>query len=234
MKNPVFPIFSRDDLDRKSKEITAALSEYGIVYISGFEDQILAHSYEFTRLFENSESGLHIEKSASEPQLIGLLNIVHSPEFKKLKREYLGSFYRNNLECFFHQTGQTSQPPSGELHFDRRQTFKVWAYISDVGEENGAMRVVPHSILGEDGNKVKRLTTNRKRLFDQGINVHLPSNQERDVLEALAQAVTGRAGTVFLHDTDAWHGASEVKQGLHRKIIRSHSRPFSDYFLKKF
>lgn len=232
MKNPAFPIFSRDELNMKTKEIAADLLEYGIVYISGFEEEILAHSYEFTRLLQNTESGLYVEKNMREQKLKGLLNVVNSLEFKKIKREYLGRFYRNDIECFFHQSGHTSSPLSGELHFDRRQTFKIWAYINDVNEDNGAMRVVPHSILGEDGNKIKRLAAGRNKLFDQKNSVHLPGKQERDELESLAQAVTGQVGTVFLHDTDAWHGANKVSQGLYRKIIRSHSRPFADFFLK--
>ena len=51
-------------------------------------------------------------------------------------------------------------------------------------------------------------------------------------MEEIAEFVTGPKGTLFLHITEAWHGASIVSEGHERKIVRGHSRPFTDNFLR--
>ena len=94
------------------------------------------------------------------------------------------------------------------------------------------MRVVPQSILGPDGTKQLRKSYGIKDLFNKEINVHRPPSNIKLDVENRAQHVTGSAGTLFLHDTDAWHGASPVQSGAKRLIARSHHRPFVDYFIR--
>ena len=233
MRNNKFPTLHRRDLVKDTATVVAALKEFGAVYIDGFEDQVNDCIAEFrSHVTLGKSSVMRLTPSESFSLMPRVSNILFSKEFDKLKQSYLGLLYRNNIEMFAQNTEHTNTPPSGELHFDRRQTFKVWTYFNDVGLSQGAMRVVPNSILGDSGTLALRKTYGLRDLFDQSINVHRPPQNMIHDIESRAELVTGSAGTLFIHDTDAWHGASPVEPGCRRWIARSHHRPFKDRFIR--
>lgn len=233
MRNEVFASFNRKGLVEAPTEIAKSLREFGVVYITGFEQDILNAREEFNNCFEGELGKVNRHpKNQARDDLPMISKLLFSDEFDSVRNKYLGYLNRKNVEIFTQTTMSTINPLSGDLHFDRRQTFKVWIYFNDVGEENGPMRVVPHSILGETGTKRLRKSFGLKELFDRKANVHRPPDELKSKIEHEAEYVTGAAGTLFLHDTDAWHGASVVKPGKKRMIARSHHRPFVDNFIR--
>lgn len=233
MKNSKFPIFHRNDLQNNVADISKSLKENGAVYIEGFEDQILQSKAEFLSMINIGKSSvIRMGPKVSMENAPSISKILYSNEFIKLKKRYLGFWHRKNIEMFAQNTETMVNPPSGELHFDRRQTFKIWAYFNNVGDDEGPMRVVPKSILGPNGTLALRKSFGLRDLFDQSINVHRPTADTKADIEARAEKVTGSAGTLFVHDTDAWHGASPVKSGHRRWIARSHHRPIKDFLIR--
>jgi hypothetical protein len=87
------------------------------------------------------------------------------------------------------------------------------------------MRVVPGS--GIENRKLRKSKVNLFNINNRKTSVHFPEESLVSELEAKSEQVYGKAGTVFLHDTDAWHGATELKDGYERYIYRSHTRTYS-------
>lgn len=123
--------------------------------------------------------------------------------------------YLLNYEIFVHQTRATDAPPSAALHLDRRQTLKFWIYPEDVPVQGGPMRVVPGSHVANARAREAFMESGRglgelPHLLEDGAGAGWP--------------IVGPAGTVFIQDTDAGHGASPVAAGHRRRIMRGHCR----------
>jgi len=127
---------------------------------------------------------------------------------------FRGEPFLFNYEIFVQETGPTESPPSGDLHFDKRHTLKFWIYLDDTPAEAGAMRIVPGSIREARGARMNHMA--RKAPLSRFDNIISVQNPEIPV--------AGPAGTVFIHDTDAVHGAGTVENGYRRRIMRGHCR----------
>lgn len=229
MRNNAFKTYTRNDLLTRPHEIADAVKLDGICYITGFEEDVIRCIDEFDSLKLDDCGTVRTISGRQQSRVSPNTNsILNSPEFHLVKRILLGPFYRNAIETFVQSTGFTDKPASGELHFDKRRTIKVWAYIGDVSQECGAMRVVPRTNDEVFSSAYARTKLTKSQLRDKADNVHYPSADIADRLEKLAQPVTGCLGTVFIHDTDAWHGASPVLGENVRKIVRAHNRSLSD------
>jgi Phytanoyl-CoA dioxygenase (PhyH) len=121
----------------------------------------------------------------------------------------------NNV-IFVHETPATKEPLSGKLHWDRSQTLKFWIYLDDIPPEAGPMQILPGS-----GNK-NRLEREDKRKDGDKLTGGL--DNLADTLTPDAIQLTGTAGSILIHDTDASHGATPVSTGFTRKIMRGHTR----------
>jgi hypothetical protein len=119
-------------------------------------------------------------------------------------------------EIFLHETPETEIPRSGKLHWDRAQTLKFWVYLDELPEEAGPMLIEPESV---ERNKNIRLEAhkNGKELVGGVENV-----VEAPIKELIA--LSGGAGSIMIHDTDASHRASKVMPSHVRRIIRGHCR----------
>lgn len=232
MINNAFPTLERDLLRSNPEKVAKAVSEFGVCYIKGFEREINNLATVFEELKSDDLGSIRLfSKGELEKKHTTISNVTYSNEFNQVKNKLLGRFCRKNIETFIQSTGETTLPASGHLHFDKRRTIKIWAYIGDVTEDTGPMRVVPCSKSSDFNTAAIRSSLTRGERIDKTQNAHYPPDTIMDRLEASAEMVTGAAGTLFIHDTDAWHGASTVKKGFIRKIIRSHNRPFKDFFL---
>ena len=149
---------------------------------------------------------------------------MYSKDFLGVKRAILGPLLNNQIEIFCQHTPEHNSPPSGILHFDKRPTFKVWYYLNDIGPSQGPMRVVPTYRYPEFSPSVLRKKIGTKNLFQGDSNVHHADSDIRSILEASSELVTGCAGTLFIHYTESWHGASPVQPTCFRTIMRAHSR----------
>ena len=231
MKNKSFQIFSRNQLKTHARDIAVSVRLDGICYITGFEDEIQKCVAEFNRLKLNDEGTVNIlSKQNQRIEAPKINSILNSSEFNSVKRKLLGFFCRNAIETFVQSTGKTNKPASGDLHFDKRRTVKVWAYLDDVSVDHGAMRVVPRTEKEVLSSAYVRANLSKAQLRDRKNNSHYPEAAMSKSLETLAQPVTGEMGTLFIHDTDAWHGASPVIGKNIRKIVRAHNRPLKDLF----
>lgn len=231
--NPSFPSFSKDELKSSPSKISEALLQKGLCYISGYEDalNLALANYKSLKLSPNGNVKI-LSPAAARMEQPGIYSVLFAPEFKIIKRQVLGLLYKDEIEIFCQHTGPSEVPPSGALHFDIRYTFKSWYYMSDVSLREGPMRVVPLDRCGDYSPIAIRNKFGSRSLFQGARSQHKASEEALKVLEPAAEFVTGPQGTLFLHISEAWHGASPVKKGAERNIIRGHSRPFFDRFLK--
>jgi ectoine hydroxylase-related dioxygenase (phytanoyl-CoA dioxygenase family) len=91
--------------------------------------------------------------------------------------------------------------------------LKFFVYLTDTGEHNGAMRVLPGSNL-------------RNRRVRERAMVDTALNEIANILpepETPSIPVCGPAGTLFIFDTDVCHGASTVLAGQARRTMRGHT-----------
>ena len=231
--NPAFPVFGKEALQNSPHEVLQALLKKGVCYVSGFEAELDRVSLEFELLYLKPDASVRVLSPANAKKNQPLIySTLFAPEFKVIKRKVFGMFYKDEIEIFCQHTGPSEVPPSATLHFDKRYTFKSWYYLDDVGQGEGAMRVVPPDCCGQYSPAALRDRFGTRGLFKGDNAQHHAPAEAADALEAGAQLVTGPKGTLFFHITEAWHGASPVVAGSARKIIRGHSRAFSDYFLK--
>ncbi len=231
--NLAFPIYSRNTLLNSPHKISDALLRKGLCYITGYEGNFDQVYTEYSSLNLASDGSVKVlSPSVAKKNQPGIYSILFAPEFKPVKRHLFGFFYRDKIEIFCQNTGSSESPLSGELHFDKRYTFKSWYYLNDIGPNEGPMRVVPLDRCEEHSPIELRNQLGSRSLFRGKRNQHMASAKALEVLEPAAEYVTGPKGTLFFHITEAWHGASPVMTGAERKIIRGHSRALSDYFLK--
>ena len=121
-----------------------------------------------------------------------------------------------NRELFVNRNRHASQPvmrPPFSLHFDKREVFKFFYYLTDTGLENGGMRVAPGSV--ERNRQARRAQMEAGRPLAQIDNVIDERVEPPSIID-------GPAGTLFVFTTDVSHGASFVHPRQERRIIRSH------------
>lgn len=231
--NSAFPVYDREAVLSNPREISLALLKSGVCYITGYHHEFERILADYNSLGLNSDASVKtLSPATAKKKQTSLYSTLFAPEFKAVKRYVLGRFYKDEIEIFCQHTGFNKAPPSGVLHFDKRYTFKSWYYLNDVGADEGPMRVVPLDRCEEHSPRALRAQFGSRNLFKGSCSQHKATGKAFEALELAAERVTGPKGTLFLHITEAWHGASPVLQGCERKIIRAHSRPFSDYFLR--
>ena len=222
--NPNFPVFFEHQLLSSPLAVSEALMQYGIVYIDfknidigSIQDEALCINYKTENRVIRADCG----------QVKGMLPIASKYLFNRgflpVFGKCLGPFTRVFEESFIQRSSGEFSAPSSRLHFDRRRTLKVWFYPFDVHEiGGGGMRVVAGS--GAENGKIRRRDVNFLNMNDLSNSINFPQAGIVEELEAKSQIVYGEAGTVFLHDTDVWHGATELGKNQVRYIYRSHTR----------
>lgn len=139
------------------------------------------------------------------------------PIFAEVTEKYFEtSEVVTNGEIFVNENSHTETPvnkPPFLLHFDKREVFKFFIYLTDTTAEDGAMRVVPKT--------VERNRKNRLAQMSSGVELNLLQNVV-DETNLSAIPVEGRAGTLFVFSTDVAHGAGQVQPGRSRRIMRGH------------
>jgi hypothetical protein len=153
-------------------------------------------------------------------QLPTILSFYNTDSFRAITNEFYGDSegrIEYMSEVFVHETPETKEPLSGKLHWDRAQTLKFWVYVDDVPEEAGPMLIEPDST-----NRNRDL---RKQLVEQS-KVGLKGGKDNLVMDPFEEliALSAGKGSILIHDTDASHGASEVRPGFTRMIVRGHCR----------
>lgn len=222
--NSVFETLNIDIIGKSPDRAASILSDGGILYVTGLDvnvESLQAEAMRFSYAGKNDVSRLKASEVRSK--LPHASEILFNPIFQQVASALLGNWLNHNSEIFVQKSDSSAAIPSAELHFDKRRTFKVWLYPFNVDKDaHGAMRVVPNS---------NRLNTLRRKKYvnfsdfkDRESSVHRPDTDEKQMLESSAEQVFGAAGTVFLQDTDAWHGATPIKDGFERIIYRAHTR----------
>ena len=229
--NSSFPKFKRADLKSSAKDVASAIKQYGVCYITGFEQFHSDLKDEFDALGVPTNGTIKtLQPSISKSSAPISHSVLYSSEFAHTKKRILGPLVNSKIEIFLQHTTQTNLPASNILHFDKRPTYKVWYYINDIGPSQGPMRVVPSHLFPEYSPINLRKSIGTKQLFGQHSSVHHADLNFRENLETASQLVTGPAGTLFIHFTDSWHGSTPVMPSCSRIIMRAHSRSLLNKF----
>jgi ectoine hydroxylase-related dioxygenase (phytanoyl-CoA dioxygenase family) len=116
------------------------------------------------------------------------------------------------------------------LHFDRIPSLKFFIYLTDCLDESGAFHFVPGSHhLGRElrlkgqQNYLTDFDANRKD-YDEKKNRLEVDFPELGFTKKDAIPLTGKAGTMFVFNTDMFHFGGEIKDGEERKVMRIHLR----------
>lgn len=205
----IFPEFlSKPDLDALNTEFDRALDpdpDYGRIHVQA-EDGII--------------SCLQREKlPTSKYPLIGTL--FGSDWMRDIADRFYGEFYGRpdnslNSNIFVNKNygvAEAVQKMPYLPHFDQLQTLKFFIYLDDTFTENGAMGVDLES-------HKKNRQTRDAELACSGDYTKIKTHQEN----ARMEPVEGKAGTLFIFDTDVTHCAGHVQLGKTRRIIRGHTR----------
>ena len=107
--------------------------------------------------------------------------------------------------------------PNGWLHADKKNCLKFFIYLTDIDESNGAFYCSPGSVSAGYGLRQKMLRddnySEKRRL-----EVEFPEL----VKQYPPEAVNGKAGTLIVFDTDAFHMGGKVEEGKSRLVVRAH------------
>ena len=119
---------------------------------------------------------------------------------------------------------------NGFLHFDRIHTLKFFIYLTDCDEDSGPFHFVPgsHKLgkqLREQGSLsyVDNFISNKKD-YDEKKNRLEEDFPELGYTASDAIPVLGKAGTMFIFDTDLFHYGGKIANGKERKVMRIHLR----------
>lgn len=211
-------------MEQNPELAASVLARSGILYVTGLNIDLAALQSEACRFsFAGSNKITNFPPRDLRASLPQAAKVLLHPAFEAVATALLGRWLNHNSEIFTQKSDSSASIPSSDLHFDKRRTFKVWLYPFDVLQHSGgAMRVVPNSNV--ENTKRRRASVNLLDFRNQKSSVHRPDLEEKDDLEAGAEEVFGAAGTIFLHDTDAWHGATQIQPGHERVIYRAHTR----------
>jgi hypothetical protein len=231
--NSSFPIYNREALLSRPGEVAHSLLRRGVCYVTGYEGLLNVITSEFDSLNLLPDGKVASYNPARVRQrLPSITSALFAKEFRSVKQKIFGIIYRDEIEIMCQRTAENKAPDSGDLHFDKRYTFKSWYYVNDIGLNEGPMRVVPPDYCPDLNPSTLRKKFGTRSLFKGSRTKHHATGDDLELLEAGAEFVTGPAGTLFLHITEAWHGASPVLAGSERQIIRGHTRSVFDRFVK--
>ena len=152
-----------------------------------------------------------------------LSNLVES--MRVTASSYL-SVKKAHLELTYFQTSKSRSDindiPGGEFHIDdNKANVKFFIYLSDVSKNNGPFVVVPKTHQWKDPGRITRalsfaLTKNEP--------TYLYHSGDKQSLEDNAVHINGKAGTLFIADTTAWHRAEPVRDGYRDIFVASFNR----------
>tara|TARA_E500000331_G_scaffold90567_1_gene86404 strand:- start:938 stop:1594 length:657 start_codon:yes stop_codon:yes gene_type:complete len=143
-----------------------------------------------------------------------------NPDFHNIASQYGATSCRAVMATHDYQNDNGTER-NGFLHFDRKQTLKFFLYLTDCDESNGAFRYVP-------GSRQLGGTLRRQAIMDaSGEYKSIENRLEVDYIDLNYSAedskpLEGKAGTLFLFDTDTFHMGGVVQDGKERVVIRSH------------
>jgi hypothetical protein len=214
-------------------EFIRMLRRWGLVVIPDYID------VQFVNLLEQELEEILLSQSTCVTELVGTTALdelrcvtrrsINSGEFtatarffsdrfmKTILDGYLGSRTSLNDRIYVEKRQSGGFDDSQSLHYDHKQQFKFFLYLTDSTKENGAFRAVPGSHIftqeHERENRRKRIQPSQEQPFEFAARW--------DADEILS--VEGRRGTLIIFDTDILHSRGEVQKG-ERKVMRGHCR----------
>mgnify|MGYP003625231703 CR=1 FL=1 len=117
---------------------------------------------------------------------------------------------------------------NGFLHFDRLRCVKFFIYLTDCDEESGAFHFVPNSHkhgkqLREQGSlSYEEDFDENRQAYETKKNRLVEDFPELGYKNSDAIPIIGKAGTMFVFDTDLFHFGGKIQEGKERKVMRIH------------
>ena len=205
------------------------LNEDGIFivenYISGDEltklhDEILdkckteASNYEFGRNYRGP--GLNsFNKNSST------YKTFNKDWMRNLYNQYFGKNdkYCSSIFATWDYKNDSGLARNGWLHFDRGRCLKFFIYLTDIDEYSGAFSCCPGS--RSKGEELRETATENSTNYGDILNrIELDYRDLLDVYPCVP--VEGKAGTLIVFDTDAFHKGGLVEDGKSRLVVRAH------------
>lgn len=151
-----------------------------------------------------------------------------------LVSEFISNYFDRQVVCEVFLTHEYKNDGglerNGFLHFDRIHTLKFFIYLTDCDEDSGPFHFVPgsHQVgkqLREQGSLsyVDDFISN-KADYDEKKNRLEEDFPELGYTASDAVPIIGKAGTMFIFDTDLFHFGGKIVDGKERKVMRLHLR----------
>lgn len=221
--------FTLDPKTASIKDIVSMIKENGVVILPNFlsraELNLLENEFEY--LVKTKGRGIKnfpLEKGEG----VGITrNKFRSKDYPSTSEFFNRPFMHKIAEKYVHPTAQLNSKIyvvrdvigtttyANDLHFDVQKCLKCFLYLNDVTSNNGAFEFAAktHKWV-EDlrrSDRAKEITFENRE-----ISRELPYKEEHVI------SLEGKAGTLFLFDTDMFHRTGTTSIG-ERKIMRGHT-----------
>lgn len=217
--------------------------EYGVCVVDSYlgEEEVREVRSEFRRWFEDPDAyagvknhtelshthALNIDYAALDKSLFpSITNLVSRPLFEQVTRAYHEEddvVYPSNLWAARSRgtvdspEGDPADGPPYAYHIDRKNKFKFFFYLTDVGLGDGPTHFIPEYHREYKQHRLDWLKRhgNPNDLDNLIWHYHVAGTAaEKEV------PVVGSAGTLIVFDTDVPHRAGPLEQGHEREILR--------------
>lgn len=212
-------------------EILDKLEQYGIVIIDNYLDekttsnllqefeQILStpdNAYTNKIDYSNGRGAKVFREKIKKPNYSTTSKVFGAHFMRTLTNEYLSKEAGLNTEIFVVNDVVGTKHHANDLHFDVQPTFKFFIYLTDTTAENGAFMCVPgsHKIT----QKIRAKYGDKISYENRHLTRDLPVEEA-----AKAIPIEGKAGTLIIFTTEAFHKAGTVSKG-ERKVMRGNCR----------
>jgi ectoine hydroxylase-related dioxygenase (phytanoyl-CoA dioxygenase family) len=211
------------------KAIVEILRRDGIAVVEDFVsgDALQQLQKEFEGLFAGEHRGISSMRHPTGPALRirrgemedasfpTVASVFGAEQLRRVVDEYLpaDSTFNDDIVA----THDVLQLPIAETHFDMRRALKFYVYLLDTEDTNGAFFYAPRTHVTNARDR-ERFLARGGRLKELG---NIPGQNESI---PPPKSMPARAGTLLIFDTEGWHGATEVRAGRERRILRAASR----------
>ena len=200
----------RDGLAR----IEAFVAGSGLASLRGEFDLLLHTDLAGVKLMKSHPSGPAARvgpKGLAAGRLPGMRALFESPALKRIARSYMpaGSATWGDIVA----THDVIEVKISDIHFDLTRALKFFLYLGDTDESNGFLSYA----LGTHRQNAR----DREHFLAAGGRFRELANIAAVDEHIDLTPLPGAAGTLLIFDTEGWHAAGTVKQGLERSVLRA-------------